>query len=46
MVASIGEIAEQASNSTSIAELASEKTNEAVDVINTLGQRKVEFSIA
>lgn len=36
MVASIGEIAEQASNSTSIAEMASEKTTEAVKVINTL----------
>lgn len=36
MVTSISEIAEQASNSTSIAELASEKTNEAVQVIGTL----------
>lgn len=36
MVASISEIAEQASNSTSIAELASVKTREAVKVINTL----------
>ncbi|MCJ8323370.1 MAG: hypothetical protein HRU29_15820 [Rhizobiales bacterium] len=36
MVASISEIAEQAANSTAIAEMASDKTSEAVEVINDL----------